>query len=88
MIFDEMMNKYITRLKHTGLQSHQMFIKSVPMMKRERRSGRPCLTMQMMNFSFDEYFDERMMSTHQLAIQRINMRIHRIIIFHSSLNPL
>ena len=76
-----MMKKYITILKHTGLHSHQIFIKSILMMKIERRSGRPRLTTQMMNFSFDEYFDERMMSTHQLAIQRINMRIHRIIIF-------
>lgn len=81
MNFDEMMSKYITILKHTCLQSHQMFIKSIPMMKGERRSGRPRLTTQMMNFSFDEYFDERMMSTHHLAIQRIDMRIHRIIIF-------
>jgi len=76
-----MMNKHITILKHTGLHSHQIFIKSILMMKRERRSGRPRLTTQMMNFSFGEHFDERMMSTHHLAIQRIDMRIHRIIIF-------
>ena len=59
MNFDEMMKKYITILKHIGLHSYQMFIKSIPMMKGERRSGRPRLTTQMMNFSFDEYFDER-----------------------------
>lgn len=69
MNFDEMMNKYITILKHTGLYSHQMFIKSIPMMKRERRSGRPCTTTQMMNFSFDEYFDERMMNVYYAVIQ-------------------
>lgn len=81
MNFDEMMKKYITILKHTGLQSHQMFIKSIPMMKGERRSGRPRLTTQMMNFSFDEYFDERMMNVHCTVIQRGGVRIHRIIIF-------
>ena len=81
MNFDEMMKKYITILKHTCLHSHQMFIKSILMMKRERGSGIPRLTTQMMNFSFGEYFEERMMSTHHLAIQRIDMRIRRIIIF-------
>ncbi|RGR33865.1 hypothetical protein DWY54_08425 [Parabacteroides distasonis] len=64
-----MMNKYIIILKHTGLQSHQMLIKSIPKMKRERGSGRPCLTMQMMNFSFGEYFDERMMNVYCVVIQ-------------------
>ena len=32
-----MMNKYITALKHKGLHSHQMFIKSIQKMK--RRTG-------------------------------------------------
>ena len=64
-----MMKKYITILGHTELHSHQMFIKSIPMMKRERRSGRPCTTTQMMNFSFGEYFDERMMNVYYAVIQ-------------------
>lgn len=81
MNLDEMMNKHITILKHTGLYSHQMFIKSIPMMKRERGTDRPCLTMQMMNFSFGEYFDERMMKVYYVVIQRSDMRIHQIIVF-------
>ena len=76
-----MMKKYITILKHTGLHSHQMFIKSILMMKREIRSGRPRLTMQMMNFSFGEYFDERMMNVYYAVIQRNGVRVHQIIVF-------
>lgn len=81
MNFDEMMKKYITILKHTCLHSHQMFIKSILMMKRERGSGRPRLTTQMMNFSFGEYFDERMMNMYCVVIQQSDVQIHQIIVF-------
>ena len=53
-----MMNKDITILKRNGLHSHQTFIKSISLMKRENKADRPCQTSQMMNFSFREQFDE------------------------------
>ena len=56
-----MMNKSITILKYRGLHSHQTFIKSISLMKRENKVDRPCPTPQMMTFSFGKYFDERMM---------------------------
>ena len=64
-----MMNKHITTLKHTGLHPHQMFIKSIPNMK--RRNGTDILypSPSMMNFSFGEYFDERMMNMYHAVIQ-------------------
>lgn len=63
-----MMNKHITILKHTGLYSHQIFIKSIPMMKRRNGTDTPCPSLSMMNFSFDEYFDERMMNMYYAVI--------------------
>lgn len=35
----------------------------------------------MMNFSFGEYFDERMMNMYYAVIQQNDVRIHQIIIF-------
>ena len=63
-----MMNKHITILKHTGLYSHQIFIKSIPMMKRINGTDTPCPSLSMMNSSFGEYFDERMMNMYYAVI--------------------
>lgn len=63
-----MMNKHITILKHTGLYSHQIFIKSIPMMKRRNGTDTPCPSLSMMNFSFGEYFDKRMMNMYYAVI--------------------
>lgn len=64
-----MMNKNITALKHTDLHSHRIFIKSIPMMKRRNGTDTPCPSLSMMNFSFDEYFDESMMNMYHTVIQ-------------------
>ena len=64
-----MMNKHITLLKHIGLHPHQMFIKSIPKMKRRNGTGKPCPSPSMMNLSFGEYFDERMMNMYYTVIQ-------------------
>lgn len=76
-----MMNKHITILKHTGLHPHQMFIKSIPKMKRRNGTDTLCPPPSMMNFSFGEYFDEWMMNMYYAAIQQNDIRIHQIIVF-------
>ncbi len=57
-------------LQYRGLHSHQTFINTISLMKRESEADRQTMpTPQMMNFSFGKYFDERMMSVYHSAIQ-------------------
>lgn len=81
------MNKYINTLKYKDLHSHQTFIKSISLMKRESRADRPCPTPRMMNFSFGECFDETMMRTHNTIPQYVIMPIHQIIVFSFIIKP-
>ena len=56
-----MMNKYIKSLEYSMLFSHQLFIKDILLMKRERNHQDP--------FSFGKCFDESMMRGYCIDIQ-------------------
>ena len=66
-----MMNKYIKSLECSLLFSHQLFIKDILLMKRERNHQYP--------FSFGECFDESVMRGHRVDIQQEYYPIHQII---------
>lgn len=65
------MNKYIKSLECSLLFSHQLFIKDILLMKRERNHQYP--------FSFGECFDESVMRGHRVDIQQEYYPIHQII---------
>ncbi len=71
----------ITMLQYRCLHSHQTFIKSISLMKREGKMERAYQTPQMMNFSFREQFDEILMRVYILIAQHVNPLIHQIIVF-------
>ncbi len=66
-----MMNKYIKALEYSLLFSHQLFIKDILLMKRERNHQYP--------FSFGECFDESVMRVYRVDIQQEYYSIHQII---------
>ena len=66
-----MMNKYIKSLEYSLLFSHQLFIKDILLMKRERNHQYP--------FSFGECFDESVMRVYRVDIQQEYYPIHQII---------
>ena len=57
-------------LKYSLIHSHHFLIGDVLLMKRERNDH---------PFSFDEYFDENMISVYRIDIQRKQYAIYQII---------
>ncbi len=79
-----MMNMGISILKCNGLHSHQTFINTISLMKRESKVERAYPTLQMMNFSFREQFDEILMRIYIIITQYVKPLIHQIIVFSFS----
>ena len=75
--FDELMKVYINIKNHSGLHPHQTLNKRIWLMKRENGHS---LTHR---FSFDERFDERMLSAYLYGFQYIKSSIHQFIGFSS-----
>ena len=73
--FDEMMKAYINIKNNSGLHPHQTLNKRIGLMKREHGHS---LTHR---FSFDERFDERMLSAYRCGFQYIKLPIHQFIGF-------
>lgn len=74
-------------LAYSNLHFHQTFIKNIPLMKRESNADTLHPTRPMMNFSFGEYFDEKMMRYYRIVYQRLNISIHQFIVFSFIINP-
>lgn len=75
--FDELMKVYINIKNNSGLHPHQTLNKRIWLMKRENGHS---LTHR---FSFDERFDERMLSAYLYGFQYIKSSIHQFIGFSS-----
>ena len=75
--FDELMKVYINVKNNSGLHPHQTLNKRIWLMKRENGHS---LTHR---FSFDERFDERMLSVYLYGFQYIKPSIHQFIGFSS-----